>query len=280
MGTHPIFESDFDCLTERQMAVETAGHMAEEMDMRKRKETMKNMYSSGKRAQEIICITLAMALITLDMYYYLQFYTIIGLSAWLTIAVGVFLGILLADFASGFVHWAADTWFTVELPVFGAGLIRPFREHHIDPMAILNHDFIETNADTFMLTIPFLLKNCYHFYNGHKTEGDLLFDSYLLSLCVFVALTNEFHKISHDYRGHYGNWVKSLQSIWLILPRDHHRLHHVRPHSTYYCITTGWLDGPLEAVDFWRRLEQLVTFATGAVPRSDDAKWTKLTAGQ
>ena len=64
-----------------------------------------------------------MALITLDMYYYLQFYTIIGLSAWLTIAVGVFLGILLADFASGFVHWAADTWFTVELPVFGAGLV-------------------------------------------------------------------------------------------------------------------------------------------------------------
>ena len=36
------------------MAVETAGHMAEEMDMRKRKETMKNMYSSGKRAQEVI----------------------------------------------------------------------------------------------------------------------------------------------------------------------------------------------------------------------------------
>ena len=64
-----------------------------------------------------------MALITLDMYYFLQFYTIIGLSAWLTIAVGVFLGILLADFASGFVHWAADTWFTVELPVFGAGLV-------------------------------------------------------------------------------------------------------------------------------------------------------------
>ena len=30
------------------------GHMAEVMDMRKRKETMKNMYSSGKRTQEVI----------------------------------------------------------------------------------------------------------------------------------------------------------------------------------------------------------------------------------
>ena len=62
-------------------------------------------------------------------------------------------------------------------------------------MAILNHDFIETNADTFMLTIPFLLKNSYHFYYGHKTADDLFFDSYLLSLCIFVALTNEFHKV-------------------------------------------------------------------------------------
>ena len=62
-------------------------------------------------------------------------------------------------------------------------------------MAILNHDFIETNADTFSLTIPFMVKNCYHFYAGHKTDDNLLFDSYLLSLCVFVSLTNEFHKV-------------------------------------------------------------------------------------
>ena len=66
-------------------------------------------------------------------------------------------------------------------------------------MAILNHDFIETNADTFSLTIPFLIKNCYHFYAGHKTDDNLLFDSYILSLCVFVALTNEFHKVRKFY---------------------------------------------------------------------------------
>ena len=57
------------------------------------------------------------------MFYCAHFYTINGPTAWLTVAVGVFLGILVADFASGFVHWAADTWFTVELPVFGAGLV-------------------------------------------------------------------------------------------------------------------------------------------------------------
>ena len=67
-----------------------------------------------------------------------------------------------------------------------------------------------------MLTIPFLLKNCYHFYNGHKTEGDLLFDSYLLSLCVFVALTNEFHKVR--FAGYFSQYRSYLDFPWLPRP--------------------------------------------------------------
>jgi len=282
MGTHPIFESDFDCLTEGMTSTETQlgpnrQHVAESMDIRARKEVMKNMYSPQKRATEVVSITVATGLILLDLIFYFGFFKINGLLTWITVATSLFLGILAADFFSGFVHWAADTWFTVDLPIFGPSIIRSFREHHIDPMAILNHDFIETNADTFMLTIPFTLVNCYSFLTGAKVQDDLFFDTFLLSLCVFVSLTNEFHKISHDYRGHYGKWVKPLQSAWLILPQSHHRIHHIRPHSTYYCITTGWLDRPLEAIDFWRRLERLITQLTGAVPRADDHKWTQLT---
>ena len=74
-------------------------------------------------------------------------------------------------------------------------LIRPFREHHIDPSSILNHDFIETNADTFTLTIPFMIHNLYLNLNGAKTDSDYFYDSFLISLCIFVSFTNEFHKV-------------------------------------------------------------------------------------
>lgn len=100
------------------------------------------------------------------------------------------------------VHWGADTWGSVDLPVFGAAFIRPFREHHIDPTSITRHDFIETNGDNFMLpTLPLLylyykLVSSPTFYVAHV--GAIYF-TFLLA--IFVAMTNQIHKWSHTYFG-------------------------------------------------------------------------------
>uniref|UniRef100_A0A8K9UYK9 Si:ch211-212o1.2 n=1 Tax=Oncorhynchus mykiss TaxID=8022 RepID=A0A8K9UYK9_ONCMY len=161
------------------------------------------------------------------------------------------MGIVMADFASGMVHWGADTW--------SSPFIRPFRENHIDPTAITRHNFIETNGNNCMLTILPLAHMAYKFLTYH-------------ALCLrwqSVTLTNQIYKWSHSDFG-LPCWVMLLQDCHLVLSQKHHRLH-----QTYYCITTGWSNYPLDKMSFWRRMERLIERMTGHKPQSDDMEWTK-----
>ncbi|CAF4137671.1 unnamed protein product [Rotaria socialis] len=187
-------------------------------------------------------------------------------------------GILTADFASGIVHWGADTWGAVDMPIIGRNFLRPFREHHIDPTSITRHDFIETNGDNFAVTIPYLLYMAYKFTYSNDIDIRRLYniEVYMFLLAIFVSMTNQFHKWSHTYFG-LPFYISVLQRYHIILPRKHHRIHHVVPHDTYFCITTGWLNRPLEAIQFWSRLELLIEKYSGAKPRSDDFAWAQKT---
>ena len=162
------------------------------------------------------------------------------------------------------------------LCLFLKAFIRPFREHHVDPTALTRHDIIETNGDNCLMTLPTLFCLVYK----HLTLDRLVlrehcaWDWYIFALAAFVALTNQIHKWSHTYFG-LPKWVMFLQDYNIILPRIHHRIHHVAPHESYFCITTGWLNYPLEVIQFWTTLEWCITQMTGYKPRTDDLMWAK-----
>jgi len=232
-----------------------------------------SQYTKEKRLQEIVSFILCVCLMIYNFYFICRYFDVRNCYVIIPAAL---LGILTADLASGIVHWGADTWGSVDMPFIGRNFLRPFREHHIDPTSITRHDFIETNGDNFAVIVPYLLYMAYKFtfYNETDIQQTYNFEVYMFLLAIFVSMTNQFHKWSHTYFG-LPPFIVFLQRYHIILPRKHHRLHHVVPHDTYFCITTGWLNKPLEMINFWSQLERVVEYYTGAKPRSDDFAWAQ-----
>jgi Lipid desaturase domain len=167
-------------------------------------------------------------------------------------------GLLVADFVSGLIHWACDTWGSTRTPLLGPLAIRTFREHHHDARAILRHDFVETNGHNFALAAPLFVAGLY--------VASPFARVCLFATGVFVAMTSQIHKWAHMEAP--PRLVRALQRCKILLGPSHHDGHHVAPHTQNYCITVGWLDRPLAALRFWHGLERLVTALTGRRPRA------------
>ncbi len=185
-------------------------------------------------------------------------------SPWLALSAFM-LGFVLADFVSGFVHWAADTWGTPEWPLVGKALIRPFREHHVDQKEITRHDFVETNGNNCFASLGPAVGALLLPQSG---AGFFFASVMMFSLCLSILGTNQFHKWAHmETRPRLAGL---LQRANLILPPEHHSLHHAAPYAKYYCITVGWLNEALFRLRFFQTLERMMTATTGMVPREDD----------
>ena len=175
---------------------------------------------------------------------------------------GVALGFVGADLVSGIVHWVGDTWGTPEWPILGPSLIRPFREHHVDPQAIVRHDFIETNGNSSIGSI--ILLGAGFAMPLDSAAGDLAASTFL-SLSAWLFATNQIHKWAHAAtRPRAVSWFQDRG--WILNP-SHHAIHHASPFDRYYCITTGWLNPLLYRIGFFGALERVITAASGAVAR-------------
>ena len=228
-------------------------------------------YTKEKRAAEIVSIA---ACYSLWVYNFIKLARLfvhsneITVDDWIWSVPAAFCGVLFADFVSGVAHWALDTWGDAATPVFGA-FIRSFREHHVDQMSITRHDYIETNGDNSMPIVPLMILMAV--FPATPSGGSLrspVLHSFFIVAAICIAFTNQAHKMSHSVKQPV--LVRKLMDAGIIMSQKHHRIHHSGDFSAYYCITTGWLNAPLDAIGFWRGCEAVITATTGAIPRADD----------
>ncbi len=179
----------------------------------------------------------------------------------LLVLAAMLLGYMMADFASGAVHWLADRYGTPETPVLGPNFIRPFRDHHVYPDALAGHSFIETNGNNSIASLPFMAL----FWPLLHAEGD---DGWpIMGLAMGFAffsgmfITNQIHKWAHMKTPPI--FVRWLQRFRLILSPDHHRKHHTPPFNSHYTITTGWLNAPLKTLRIFEIVEWLLRHVIG-----------------
>ena len=185
------------------------------------------------------------------------------------IFVAFFTSMVTADLISGLVHWLADTWGTVEIPILGPTLIKNFREHHSDPKALARKGLIETNGDNCMISLPAQVGALCIPLEG-VSAGWIFAYVFVFSFTFWIMLTNQVHKWAHMEEEELGWLVKFLQRTWLILPRTEHKIHHTVPFESHYAITNGWLNRPLARIGFYRFLEWLGWRIFGAIPREND----------
>src|SRR5207247_580037 len=77
-----------------------------------------------------------------------------------------------------------------------------------------------------------------------------------LAFVLSVIATNQFHKWAHmEIPPRFARW---LQRHRIILSKEHHALHPTSPFDSNYCITTGWMNAPLERMAIFVLAERLL----------------------
>ncbi|MEY2580857.1 MAG: hypothetical protein QOE09_706 [Ilumatobacteraceae bacterium] len=141
-----------------------------------------------------------------------------------------------ADLASGIVHFLLDNFGSPDTPVIGQKFVKPFRDHHVDPMAMTQGDFIAVNADNVFVCLPVIIPVFFFLDTGAHPYGGV----FIVGLVAGVIMTNQLHKWAHMPR--VPRLVAAAQRSGVVLSKEHHSVHHSGAYDSNYCITWGHLD--------------------------------------
>lgn len=152
--------------------------------------------------------------------------------------------VLLADFVSGFVHWAEDAYARPGTPLLGRIALDNLR-HHWGPREFLARSWLQSSWD---LALGGALVVSVAAATGWLSWHVVLF-------AVLVANANQIHKWAHMNRSELPWVVGVLQRLYLLQTARHHGRHHAGTRTTHYCVITNFLNPLLEEVGLWSRLE-------------------------
>lgn len=177
-------------------------------------------------------------------------------SWWPLLIPALLAGVAAADLASGLVHWFCDTFFRPETPGLGPLLIAPFREHHVDPLAITRHGPLEVTGNNALLGTVLLATALPVAERFGQSLGASLFVAFWTAGVAAGVATNQIHRWAHLPRP--PRVVAWLQRAGVLLPPEAHALHHGELHRGAYCVTSGWCNPLLDRSGILPALEALV----------------------
>jgi len=172
------------------------------------------------------------------------------------ILIAAFLGIAVADFMSGIIHWFFDTFLEESTPVVGPQFVAPFREHHRDPLAMTRHGFFELNGNNCLGSLPLNLSIWWLAPVEPESEAGVAGYLFLVTFSFALAATNQLHRWAHQPVR--PMLARVLQRCGLVISPTHHARHHAPPHDVGYCVTNGWVNALTDRIQFFAYAERLL----------------------
>ena len=173
----------------------------------------------------------------------------------------VLVSILTADFITGLMHWAEDTWLRPgKSAVLDKYIVNDNIDHHRSPGKIRAGAYWATNRVCIILAL--VVGAAFALFHVHLWEP-----YFVLAL---LSQSNQIHLWAHSSRP--PGPVRALQRTGLLQSTAHHAEHHKRPYASRFCTMTGFLNPILDRVRFWRALEAAIVALGGTVQRATPAR--------
>lgn len=176
---------------------------------------------------------------------------------WTTLLSGVLLGHVLLDLVTLLMHWIGDNYFSARTPVIGTS-IGFFREHHVQPEAMLERGYVAGNFDNaavgFLILLAMLpllpLSPLWCFMLAFACFGS-----------GYITLIHKWTHVSSPAKP--ARW---LQQLRLIVSPAFHAAHH-RNARCHYGLYAGWFDRIFDWLRVFECFEVAIFVLTGQVAR-------------